>query len=281
MKRFQSNQSGAFQVARPRESAAERLSERLPQKPRRLRLDPRGQGLVEFAISFPVVMLMILFGVDFGRVFLGWVTLTNAVREAASYAAVNPQAWDAPGSPTARAEYARLINAESAEINCTLPAVLPDPTFPGGTDLGSPAIVSITCQFSLITPLIGNFLGNPLDVSASASFPIRSGAIDGIPLGAALPTIVPTPTTAATPSPATSESPIPTPSPVITPVPNCIVPDLNNVNTSQASDHWTSAGFAANNLIFNPLVPPNYKIKDQSETKGASIPCTSSMTVTP
>ena len=30
---------------------------------RRLRLDPRGQGMVEFAISFPVVMLMILFGV--------------------------------------------------------------------------------------------------------------------------------------------------------------------------------------------------------------------------
>ena len=150
---------------------------------RRFSLDPRGQGLVEFSISFPVVMFMILFGVDFGRVFLGWVTLTNAVREAANFAAIQPDAWGTPGSPTGQAEFARLINAETAEINCTLPATLPDPVFPNGTDIGSPAVVSITCQFSLITPLIGNVVGNPVNVSASASFPIRGGSIEGTPVG--------------------------------------------------------------------------------------------------
>src|SRR5213593_3724806 len=80
---------------------------------RRFTLDPRGQGLVEFAISFPVVMFMIAFGVDFGRVYLGWVTLNNAVREAVNFAAMNPDAWTATGSPSARAEFARLINAEA------------------------------------------------------------------------------------------------------------------------------------------------------------------------
>lgn len=248
---------------------------------RRFSLDPRGQGLVEFAISFPVVMLMILFGVDFGRVFVGWVTLTNAVREGANYAAMNPLAWDSPGSPTARAEFSRLITAESASINCTLPATLPDPSFPSGRDLGSPAIVAITCQFELITPLIGSLLGNPLDVSASASFPIRSGAINGTPIGATLPTMgPPTPTIAPTPSPITA-SPIPTPSPIVTPVPLCIVPDLNNVQSNQAVSRWTTAGFAANNLVFNPLVPPHYRIKNQTLTKASSQPCTASMTVTP
>src|SRR5262245_20990938 len=67
-----------------------------PRGRRRLSLDPRGQGLVEFAIAFPVVMLMIAFGIDFGRVFLGWVTLNNAVREAANYAAMNPDGFQVP-----------------------------------------------------------------------------------------------------------------------------------------------------------------------------------------
>jgi hypothetical protein len=242
---------------------------------RRLRLDPRGQGLVEFAISFPVVMLMILFGVDFGRVFLGWVTLTNAVREAANFAALNPSAWDLPGSPNARAEFARLINAESTDINCALPAALPDPSFPNGKDLGSPAIVAITCEFSLITPIIGNLLGSPLDVSASASFPIRSGAIDGTPIGASLPSFSTDPPDP--PDPPTD----PTPSPPPTPEAPCIVPDLKGDDSSIVTAKWTGAGFAANNLAFNPLVPPHYRIKTQTLTKNSSVPCTSSMTVSP
>jgi TadE-like protein len=236
--------------------------------------------LVEFAISLPVVLLMILFGVDFGRVFLGWVTLNNAVREAANFASINPTAWTVPGNPAAQAEYARLINAESANSNCSLPATLPDPSFPNGTSIGSPVLVAVTCRFSLITPLIGNIIGGQINVSASASFPVRSGAIAGTGGGGGpLPTVgqvVPTATPVVTPSP------IPTPSPLPTPVPMCTVPDLKNKDSSVAvGTYWVPAGFAANNLAFNPLVPPHYRIRTQSLTKNSSVPCTSSMTVTP
>jgi TadE-like protein len=252
-------------------------------KRRRFSLDPRGQGLVEFAISFPVVMLMILFGIDFGRVFLGWVTLTNAVREAANFAAINPTAWGTPGSSTAQAEYERLITDEAAAINCTLPATLPDPVFPNGTAIGSPAVVSITCDFGLITPLIGNIVGNPLDVSASASFPVRSGAIAGTPVGQSLPTGTPGATApqVTVPPGGPTATPIPTPSPVITPVPTCVIPDLvtGTLRTNQATQAWTAAGFVANNLLFSPLVPRHYDINDQSIDPSASVPCTTAMTV--
>ena len=245
----------------------------------------RGQGLVEFAISFPVVLLMVLFGVDFGRVFLGWVTLNAAVREAANYAAMNPTAWDAiVGSAEARAEYARLVTAEATEINCALPGTVPDPAFPNGTSLGSPAVVQITCEFSLITPIIGNLLGNPLDVSASSSFPIRSGAINGTPIGGTLPSFSPGIPTVPPPPEETDDPDAteqPTPSVVATPVPTCLVPDMNNVNSSQATRKWTDAGFNANGLTFNPLVPPHYKIKKQSESAGTPILCTSGMSVAP
>ncbi len=249
-------------------------------------LDPRGQGLVEFAIAFPVVMLMIAFGVDFGRVFLGWVTLNNAVREAANYAALNPSGFQAPVNLTVQAEYRRLITSEVQDINCMMPATLPDPTFPGGRSLGSPAVVAITCRFSLITPIIGNILGNQINVSASASFPIRNGAINGVPVGSSLPsfsttTTTTTTTTTGTTTTSTTTTTTTTTTTGPTPVPNCIVPDLVNVQTSQATGRWTGAGFMANNLAFNPLVPPNYKIRAQSQTAGNSIPCNSTISVTP
>jgi hypothetical protein len=248
---------------------------------RRFGLDPRGQSLVEFALSAPVVLLMVLFGVDFGRVFLGWVTLTNAARAAANFAAINPTAWgDLPNS-AAQAEYVRRITTETTGINCTLPATLPTPTFPSGSALGSPAVVSLSCRFSLITPIIGNILGTSIPVSVTASFPIRSGIIAGVPTssGGALPTLPPS--GAPTATPIVTPTPFPTPSTAPTPVPTCTVPDFKGVQSNKATGIWTAAGFSANNLSFNPLTPPTYKIRTQTITAGHSELCTSTMTVAP
>jgi len=251
---------------------------------RRFGLNPRGQSLVEFAITFPVVMMLILFGIDFGRVFMGWVTLTNATREAANFAAINPNAWTAPGSLSAQAEFARLINSESASINCTMPNPLPTPTFPSGTDIGSPATVSITCRFSLITPIISNILGNAINVSASSTFPIRSGYINGTGATTGLPSFSPgvaTPSPLPTGTPIPTATPFPTPSAAPTAPPTCTVPNLIGMNTSKVTKTWTNAGFAANNLSFNPLVPPNYRVRTQTLASGAVVLCSSTMTVKP
>src|SRR5947209_4320826 len=75
----------------------------------RSRRHGRGQSLTEFALTFPMTLVLVLFGLDFGRVFLGWVTLTTATREAANYAAMNPDAWGASPNATVQAEYARLV----------------------------------------------------------------------------------------------------------------------------------------------------------------------------
>jgi hypothetical protein len=271
-----------FRTTEPKDTQpAERMRRRAARRSR-----SRGQSLVEFAISFPVVMLMILFGVDFGRVFVGWLSLSNAVREAANYAAINPTAWSTSNAE-AIAEYSRLVTAEAGGTNCTLPSTIPSPAFPGGSGIGSPAIVSITCRFSLITPLMTNILGGGVNVSASSSFPIRSGLLGGSGFSVGLPSFTPGATAgpvATVPPPGTvppgpTATPIPTPSPIITPVPTCLVPDMTNVNSSQATRKWTDAGFSANNLTFSPLVPPHFKIKHQ--TLSGTVPCTSTMTVTP
>ena len=54
------------------------------------RAQPRGQALVEFALILPLLVLLLLLAIDFGRVFFGWVALNNAARIAANEAAVQP-----------------------------------------------------------------------------------------------------------------------------------------------------------------------------------------------
>jgi hypothetical protein len=59
------------------------------------------------------------------------------------------------------------------------------------------------------------------------------------------------------------------------------VPSLINVQSTQASKTWQTAGFIPSNLIFSPLVPPNYKIGHQTRAANTSVACSSTMTVTP
>jgi TadE-like protein len=153
--------------------------------PVRRRLRSRGQSLTEFALVLPLMLLILLFGIDFGRVFLGWVNLNNVVREAANLAAQNPTAWNSANPLTdVQTEYSRLMTADASGIDCVLPTPLPTPSFQNGPDgantIGQPVSVSITCNFTLITPIIGDVIGNPVHVSSSAAFPIRQGVIANI-----------------------------------------------------------------------------------------------------
>lgn len=251
----------------------------------------RGQSMAEFALTMPMALLMVLFGLDFGRVFLGWVALNNAAREAANYAAMNPTAWTIPYNLTVQAEYANLVQTEAAGINCTLVSPLPDPTFSSGTSIGAPAAVTLTCGFHLITPFIGLITGNPIPVTAYSAFPVRAGLIEGVPastnppLGTVGPTAAPTPTPTPTPAPTPTPTPGPTPTPTATPTPTpsptppmCTVISLLNVQSNKAAGNWSTAGFTGT-VVFSPLVPPNYKIAWQSLTVGTSVVCTSGITV--
>jgi Flp pilus assembly protein TadG len=249
----------------------------------------RGQSVVELALVLPVLLMLLLMGLDFGRVFLGWVDLNNAARVAANYAAMNATAWTVPQDATVIAEYQRLIAADANGTNCSLPNPVPAPSFPSGTGVGQPAVVSINCTFGIITPVIGAIVGQGVPVTATAAFPIRSGVLVGMPIQTAVPTATPTPTPTPTPAPTPTPTPAPTPTPTPTPSPtptptptpqvNCTVPGFKNSSTAQKA--WTDAGFSTP-VIFNPLVPPNYPIGSQSLPANSSALCaTATVTVEP
>lgn len=271
------------------EPASSRPGKALDAKTARARKG-RGQSLAEFALTVPMALLMVLFGLDFGRVFLGWVALHQAAREAANYAAMNPTAWTLPYNLAVQAEYTRLVSTEASNINCTLQSPISAPTFANGTGIGAPATVALTCQFKLITPFIGFLTGDPIPVSASSAFPIRSGNIEGVPVESIVPTASPAPSPSASPTatpgptptvdpsaPAASPTPVPTPTPSPTP-PTCTVISLLNVQTNKAQADWRDAGFSGS-VVFSPLVPPHYRIAWQSLTVGISVSCSSSILV--
>ena len=55
-----------------------------------MRKDQSGQGLVELILVFPLLLLVLLGIIDFGRVYFAYVTITNASREGARYASSCP-----------------------------------------------------------------------------------------------------------------------------------------------------------------------------------------------
>ncbi len=145
----------------------------------------RGQSLVEFAIFIPVLVTVLLLAVDVGRIYMGWVNLSNVAKIGANFAAQNPRAWDGGGDTTIQARYRTLMVKDAAGIDCTLPSTLPPPNFPDSDQyaLGSRAQVDLTCSFALITPFLSSVIGDGaghITVGTSAVFLIRTGSVDGV-----------------------------------------------------------------------------------------------------
>jgi len=181
--------------------------------------------MVEFAIFLPIMLLILVVAVDFGRVYLGLISVNNMARIGANFAALNPTSWSTPDSSLKsqqRARYQTLMKADAEAINCTLPSALADPVF-SSTSVGAYVKVTVDCSFPLITPFLANALGLPdgkIPVSASSTFTVRSGSptVPGV-AGGGLPTVAPSPTAPPTPTPTPDPTATPTPPPGSTPLP--------------------------------------------------------------
>ena len=137
-----------------------------------------GQSMAEFALILPVILLIVLVAVDFGRAFYAWVTVTNATRVAANYAA------GLPDDTYPSADYSALVQGETPDdsicpvvINTYNPAFIDGPdTGTFAKDVGDSAQVSVSCTFRVLTPVIGAIVGNAITIGARSTFPIRVGA---------------------------------------------------------------------------------------------------------
>lgn len=180
--------------------------------------------MVEFSLIVPLLALLLVMAIDFGRVYFGWVAVTNAARVGANYAANNAE-WTAADQST----YVDLIEADAEARNCDMAAPDPPEFSRGGVpvtdpELGDHVTVRLTCSFDLITPLASQILGrDQIEVSAESVFPVRDGC---------------------------ASCPPPPPAPEPQPPDQCReVPDMTGMSVAGARLAWQSAGFSLANFI--------------------------------
>lgn len=154
-------------------------------------LSERGQSLVEFALVFPIIVFVLLGIFDMGRAVFAFNTVSNAARQGARVAAVNQLApptsntnciesmpVEDPLDPTWSAR--ACAAAAAANLGVGPGDVTIGYAKPAGTNLdcvsdlhvGCIASVSVTYQWSAITPVIGNLLG-PIAISSTSQIPVE------------------------------------------------------------------------------------------------------------
>jgi Flp pilus assembly protein TadG len=155
----------------------------------RYRRRSRGQAFVEFALLLPVMLLILLVAVDFGRLFFSYIQVNNAAREAASYAAIhaadspfdlaayaagadgaavgetNAQGQRGQGVLTVEAPFCFTPPASDTKIDCDAAS-----NFAAG--IGNQVRVRASLPFTFFTPLISGFFGGALPLTASATAPV-------------------------------------------------------------------------------------------------------------
>lgn len=132
-----------------------------------------GQGLVEFAIALPVIMLVILGTIEFGRLMITYTAIASASREAARFGAavgnddlgILPPYEDCVGIRDAAKRITKaFIPVEDAAINIQYDkgpgtTIYSNCSPPSNTvELGDRIVVSITTTYEPLIPLgFGNF----------------------------------------------------------------------------------------------------------------------------
>ena len=130
----------------------------------------------------PVFLLFLLMAIDFGRLFFTYVQVSNAAREAANYGAVQPT--DTAGMQ-ARAVQEKNTQTQGEGVLEPIAAACRNPAgtsitcaaAAGGTGAGNILTVTVTQRFSFLTPLVTQFFGGPLPVSADASTAVLGSAV--------------------------------------------------------------------------------------------------------
>ena len=140
--------------------------------------------MVEFALILPVLLLMFVIALDFGRLFFSYIEINNAAREGAAAAAYQPRnlaviiaaARQETNAQAQRGENSVVVTkacftSGGAALDCTLAS--------SGSGGGNRITVSVNEPFTFLTPLMSNFFGGNLQMTATAT----SSITDYLPSG--------------------------------------------------------------------------------------------------
>lgn len=145
----------------------------------------RGQSLVEIALSFPVLLLILSGMLDIGRVYYTYIALEDAAAEGAKFLALNPWCENSavtlaslpsrasrtndnnPPCPDPNNAVFRIQNSNEQQVNWDDFALITT-NVPAGVDVGDIVRVNIKYTFNFVTPGISAIARSILlDVTAT------------------------------------------------------------------------------------------------------------------
>lgn len=130
----------------------------------------RGQGLVEFAVIFPIFAVLLFAVIDGGLLFGRYNDLNNAAKEAARLAAVGAPQADivSRAEQQSRLSWAGVTNCSSTSTKDICVEWIPGPNGESAGQSGSSVRVTIRYRSNFLTPLPNWTGGTGWDVKVCA-----------------------------------------------------------------------------------------------------------------
>jgi Flp pilus assembly protein TadG len=155
-----------------------RLSDRNPVR--------SGQALVEFVIVLPILFLMMVIIIDFGRALYIQTALQNGAREGARFGSVHP-VWVTSAdhanpdniSYRASTEPGATVASSNITVTCTTPGgVTSDAStnragYVSCSVSGGRVEVKVTAQFAPLTPVVSGIVGSSITLTGSTRMTIE------------------------------------------------------------------------------------------------------------
>lgn len=236
----------------------------------------RGQGLVEFMLVLPVLLLVTMGIVEFARMFAIYTMISSASREAARYGASvgdngfgTPKYLDCAGIRDAARRVAIFSQLDDTDIQvrydegttATVIATCDSGPAEGDIELGDRVVVTVNATYSPIVPLLPMIptqtltsstartilkeidagptatLGGPVATSTPSNTPNPAFSPTASPTASATPTASNTPTAGPSPTPLPTNTPVPTATPIPAPQNFSATATCNN---GRVSFNWDS-----------------------------------------
>lgn len=115
----------------------------------------RGQSLVEFVISFMLLIILLLGTFEFGYAFLYWITIRDGAQEGATYASLHP---DASCQSFLEARVRNSSSTPTIDLLDTTATTIT--TTRSGTDIGDLITVEVNHLYTLHTPIIPDIISS-------------------------------------------------------------------------------------------------------------------------
>jgi Flp pilus assembly protein TadG len=125
---------------------------------RKLIKNKRGQALVELALALPLIIMLVMGTIEFGRLFHSYLLITNASREGARIAITgvdNTIITDRINEVTSALNNTKVIIISPDDKNLRFSTI--------------PVTVTVNYNHNIITPILDSVLPNPVTLTSSTS----------------------------------------------------------------------------------------------------------------